>query len=350
MQVEIHTKHPHRDSTFSMEELQKLCRHEFGCADKEGIARLIRKLHPDRLNDALGTGSLPNFGEWIDVLKLAKDAFNTPESLVHQQQLRQKLANIAGPRLSTLMKLRHDLPQLQPLASQPPQPPQRAPQPPQWAPQPLKWAPQLGPHSTATLPILTSDNHAEYAGWHDYYHRVYGTPVGTEQQVDLNTFTWFYSFAPLPSDWVCAIRTIRPGWEQEKKPLDGALIRFTGRDDSPEVILSRSGAFVKRPIDKSLLEDKYLEVLRTNHGDGAGETSECWFYHTIGSGFWIKNEGVRRFGEQYRHTGNDLTELVMPVEPGKKANDLAIEVGWGPREAIQRVELAYDSNHVLARA
>lgn len=211
-------------------------------------------------------------------------------------------------------------------------------------PKPVVW-PDTSARST--LPVLTSENHVEHAEWHRYFERIYGSPV--RSIVDLNSFTWFYSFAPLPCDWVCTVRAIHPGWGDDAKPPDGTLMRFGGRDDSPEVILSRSGAFVKRPIDQALLDDVYVEILRTNHGDGARESGECWFYHTVGSGLWIKNEGVRHANGRYRHPVNDLPELVMPTPEGVNANDLDVGVGWGPRDDIQCVALVYDSKHALAR-
>ena len=48
-----------------------------------------------------------------------------------------------------------------------------------------------------TLPILTptKQNKEQYSDWHHYYETVYRHSVVNE--VDLNTFGWFYWFSPL---------------------------------------------------------------------------------------------------------------------------------------------------------
>ena len=176
-------------------------------------------------------------------------------------------------------------------------------------------------HSTVTLPVLNHGNRAEHADWHLYYERVYGEPVRSGTAVDLNTFTWFYSFAPLPPEWECVMRTIRLGWGEDDERPFGALLRFQGREDSPETILSRSGAFVKRCTDQALLKDEYIEVLRTNQGDGANETRSCWFFHTVGSGFWIRTRRVCFPRGRHLDHENDLLELVLRLEEGKAAGE-----------------------------
>jgi hypothetical protein len=208
--------------------------------------------------------------------------------------------------------------------------------------------PAVSPFTTCghRLPILTSKNLKEYAEWHEYYNHVYGQPVAA--QVDLNTFTWFYSFAPLPSK--CVLNTFDP---KNKGPYiaseDGTVVRFQGKwppskaaRNWPEVIITKRGAFVKRPVDSSVVEDKYIEVLRTNHGEGADETNECWFYHTTGSGFWIKNDPKQV--RQVVNYPNHVHELVSTAMTGG-ANDLDIEVYFGSRQAMRQVPLEYDQHH-----
>jgi len=45
------------------------------------------------------------------------------------------------------------------------------------------------------LPILNNKNKFLYLKWHIYYEKVYKKPV--TEEVDLNTFNWFYWFSPL---------------------------------------------------------------------------------------------------------------------------------------------------------
>ena len=51
---------------------------------------------------------------------------------------------------------------------------------------------------TGALPILQSAASSKEAhpGWHDYFEKVYHQPVPSATTVDLNTFEWFYWFAP----------------------------------------------------------------------------------------------------------------------------------------------------------
>jgi len=43
------------------------------------------------------------------------------------------------------------------------------------------------------LPVLSDANWHSERGWHAYVARVYGSPLASGQQLDLNTFTWFYT-------------------------------------------------------------------------------------------------------------------------------------------------------------
>ena len=51
---------------------------------------------------------------------------------------------------------------------------------------------------TGALPILQSAASSKEAHprWHDYFEKVYHEPVPSATTVDLNTFEWFYWFAP----------------------------------------------------------------------------------------------------------------------------------------------------------
>ena len=48
-----------------------------------------------------------------------------------------------------------------------------------------------------SLPTLNATNAAEHPQWHAYVRRLYGPAAAGMLPLDLNTFTWFYWFAPL---------------------------------------------------------------------------------------------------------------------------------------------------------
>ena len=155
------------------------------------------------------------------------------------------------------------------------------------------------------LPILTSLNHSTYPAWHAYYKRVYGASV--EDDVDLNTFTWFYSFAPIRIIPTCvAPRSLRRllvdtafVFRDRRMPFDPR------RNIRPECIIGRHGFFVTRN-QPTVLHKRLIEVMRTNAGEGATELFERWFYHLRGTGWWLSSSVVRK---TYAHT-NHLVEVV----------------------------------------
>ena len=52
----------------------------------------------------------------------------------------------------------------------------------------------MATYQVPSLPVLTTKNTKQYPRWHTYVERVYGQSVS--QPIDLNTFTWFYYYAP----------------------------------------------------------------------------------------------------------------------------------------------------------
>lgn len=161
------------------------------------------------------------------------------------------------------------------------------------------------------LPVLTSLNHSTYPAWHAYYKRVYGASV--EDDVDLNTFTWFYSFAPIRIIPKCvAPRSLRRllvdtafVFRDRRMPFDPR------RNIRPECIIGRHGFFVTRN-QPTVLHKRLIEVMRTNAGEGATELFERWFYHLRGTGWWLSSSVVRK---TYAHT-NHLVEIVSECNEG----------------------------------
>jgi hypothetical protein len=137
-----------------------------------------------------------------------------------------------------------------------------------------------------TLPVLSATNRTEHAEWHAYFERVYGEPVTSP--VDLNTFTWFYHWAPRHPGRVVG-RYTRVG----EVPVDGPwmFVRHTGFDihtalnyHNPETALSRQGFFVNRRLDNvSLTTGSRVEILRVSDY----EVEQRWFYIVRGSGIYI---------------------------------------------------------------
>ena len=77
-------------------------------------------------------------------------------------------------------------------------------------------------HKVPKLPILTIHNKSKFPQWHHYIQRVYHQTVTTP--IDLNTFTWFYYYAPFnisiqPRRFIprkafeCSSTTLEPTWK-----------------------------------------------------------------------------------------------------------------------------------------
>ena len=67
------------------------------------------------------------------------------------------------------------------------------------------------------LPILNNTNKAQYSQWHTYIERVYGSPIVGSTTVDLNTFNWFYWFAPFDPPIYPRVFLTQNGFNQHKK-------------------------------------------------------------------------------------------------------------------------------------
>jgi len=188
-----------------------------------------------------------------------------------------------------------------------------------------------------SLPILNFKNYDIFKDWHEYYYKVYRQRITYEQEVDLNTFTWFYNYAPIPNN--ATHYKIRPH-EMNTIP-DNSLFKLIGEPYFPEVIISNQGYFKKSNFDNDHLNEKYIEVMRTNTGEGAMETNVVWFYHTIGSGFYIKKENIAEIilNNEIHH----LTEIKMNTN-GKKANDLDIDIFFKVKNIMNPINIIYKNN------
>ena len=138
------------------------------------------------------------------------------------------------------------------------------------------------------LPILTQANAVSEADWHDYIRYVYHQRIGPGESVDLNTFTWFYSWcAPMqrllqqtPCLQVC----------QAALPddvYDGSL--WTG-SIGPEALYQQNlGFFVSRasPQPQAVPSCTHLEVMHVHTTWNGDETGVSWMFHTVGSGVFL---------------------------------------------------------------
>jgi len=120
--------------------------------------------------------------------------------------------------------------------------------------------------------------------WHEYYENVYGTKV--KGIVNLNLFTFFYYHSPLGTPAGITDIDLQLGG-----PLKfGDAWRAFG--PYPEAYISKTvGFFVHRHVDPSYFApDRKLEVFRTDVNTSGlyHESKVSWFYHTVGSGIFIR--------------------------------------------------------------
>ena len=164
----------------------------------------------------------------------------------------------------------------------------------------------------ACLILKPGNKEGSCAKWHQYYESVYGHEV--QGDVDLRQFSWFYHSAPLASHEMvnCSIHEL-------KNVPTGNVAHITPCElPGPECVVQRAGHFVstnRRDISK----DEYLEVIRTNQGDGAKETRAAWFYPVVGSGMFIKNSKMEL-------RNSLIPEAIKMLEDGHMANDTDLEV------------------------
>ncbi len=169
-------------------------------------------------------------------------------------------------------------------------------------------------HIIPSLPVLTTKNTKQYPQWHKYVERVYGQSVS--QPIDLNTFTWFYYYAPfdppivprkkvsekfftLPhyvepihNIWTGELHFVHLPYLQKyrtKLQLNSNDAYVSNRNISMiclglEAKSHRYGFVVRRNPIPEVYNKRYLEVL---HVADNVNTNVQWFWHTIGSGVFI---------------------------------------------------------------
>ncbi len=141
------------------------------------------------------------------------------------------------------------------------------------------------------LPILTPYNKSEFLDWHNYYEKVYKHPV--KKNIDLNNFTWFY--------WNCPIKNIKENINHFNQIYNNIPNSYNVPwiqcfpENVPEVEASKYGFFVTRKTNYKKFYKKYLEVFRVDIKITPETPKLCleidttWYWHTIGSGIFIKN-------------------------------------------------------------
>ena len=176
------------------------------------------------------------------------------------------------------------------------------------------------------LPILTKSNHNEYYDWHKYYHRVYGETV--TEDVDLNSFTWFYHFCPWkPRVW-------GSGWSDE---VDNLPWTFTVdrwlRVSTPEFAAARLGFFVSRPVKKNTFQDgERVEILRV----GDIEFGVSWFYLVTGSGLFIHLPNPLRYAVRDKKDVPDTDPLIRNFLERNSLNALILLIKQRRELVLQR--------------
>lgn len=121
--------------------------------------------------------------------------------------------------------------------------------------------------------------------WHAYYRSVYRQDV--ESVIDLNLFSFFYWASPLGRPRLAPIH-----WEVT--PTAPNMPWTCPWPGSPELVVNQRGYFVWRePRPELFRPGRMLEVFRVdieqnNSVTGDAESAVCWFYHTVGSGIFIR--------------------------------------------------------------
>jgi len=167
---------------------------------------------------------------------------------------------------------------------------------------------QVSPPPLKTLPVLNSSTHNQHRAWHEYIGNIYGQDFfdSPPRALDLNTFTWFYWNAPLQdqvqylhlADWFDDRPRIESG-----TPWTGGKLAWTW---GPEHLTRRMGFFVWRPPSlfcrsgcfRTLLKERNFEVLRIGPNEFSGgyeKHGEAWFFHTIGSGIFLRLAGKQQY-------------------------------------------------------
>ena len=159
------------------------------------------------------------------------------------------------------------------------------------------------PPALGQLPVIDLADAAQRAAepeWHEYIERVYnGGMPGVKY--DLNTFNWFYWFAPLQRE----VRSLHLCAFNEKKPEIADGTPWGGSAHAwgygPEHLMRRVGFFVHRRSHSNNanghvqadVRKGWLEVQRTGptspwHDKPGGlEDGRAWHYHAVGSGIFL---------------------------------------------------------------
>jgi len=139
----------------------------------------------------------------------------------------------------------------------------------------------------ANLPILTVNNRDKYLDWHEYYEKVYDNPVSYD--VNLNNFTWFYWFSPIKfkTDEIFIITSWNSVSQKTVDIPNNVAFLFKYDSRSAEYNIGNSGFFVKR--EKTKYNYNRLEVFRTIESVFV-EKGVCWFFVTIGSGYYLNSD------------------------------------------------------------
>ena len=174
--------------------------------------------------------------------------------------------------------------------------------------------------------VLTSINKNECADWHSYVEGVYGHPP--IEGFDLTQLLWFYDHAPGLREQPlhrCVPNDV-PKSSEDAQVIDinceaAACNRSTCIDVWPECIIQKKGRFTSLRPHNDIYKDEFIEIIRTNRGEGSNETSEAWFYHAPGSGMFIKNENL-----EIRAHDRHLTEIIKRLPKFKQANGADLEV------------------------
>jgi len=141
------------------------------------------------------------------------------------------------------------------------------------------------------LPVLTGGE-VDHPDWRRYLKWVYGDDLARGEQIDLNTFTWFYWGSPL-DNVVAPMRFTAlslPSSAGSFFPANGAWV--SDLPLVPETDFASFGFFVSREgfpstVD-ALTATGRIEVLRVK----VPEQGAAWFYYARGSGVFLRLDAL----------------------------------------------------------
>lgn len=158
--------------------------------------------------------------------------------------------------------------------------------------------------SNTVLPVLTDDlqNRLKYDEWHVYFERVYGESVTSP--VDLNTFDWFYNFAPLHLLDQRPIGVPFPGVHKPPK-RPGTLYYCTS-----DMICGQYRPHGYFMVSRRTVRRGPVEVLH-HSCEWEDDSSEVWFYMLTGSGVFLKPQFEAKLSPL--HKPERIPELVVTM-------------------------------------